>query len=98
MGLSRFESWPRTGGIGGYRYLPLTGELQRHGPGLGESRASVFTTKGAEMESTPIFNGLRNEREFMCQACTDHGWPFAMFVCAGDGLCDDQPWPLFEAA
>ena len=49
------------------------------------------------MVRTPIFNELRDERQFMCQACTDHGWPFGMFVCAGHAhLCDDDPWGLFN--
>ena len=38
---------------------------------------------------TPIFNALRNEHRFMCQACTDRGWPYGWFCCVGDdGLCD----------
>ena len=37
---------------------------------------------------TPIFNMLRRERAFVCSHCLDHGWPFAMFTCAGEGLCD----------
>lgn len=38
---------------------------------------------------TPIFNNIRNERQFLCQTCTDHGWPYAMFICEGDDLlCD----------
>lgn len=37
---------------------------------------------------TPIFNDLRTERQFMCQACTDMNYPYRFFVCVGDGLCD----------
>lgn len=37
---------------------------------------------------TPIFNQLRNENQFMCWDCLNHGWPYAMFICAGAGLCD----------
>lgn len=37
---------------------------------------------------SPIFDTLRQSYGFQCQDCTDHGWPFATFTCAGDGLCD----------
>lgn len=38
---------------------------------------------------TPIFNTIRDKIKFMCQDCTDNGWPFGSFCCAGDDkLCD----------
>lgn len=38
---------------------------------------------------SPIFDNLRNLYGFMCQTCTDNGWPYGTFVCDGDdGLCD----------
>ena len=40
------------------------------------------------MNTTPIFDALRRDRQFMCQACKDNGWPYALFLCDGDGLCD----------
>lgn len=46
---------------------------------------------------TPIFNELRNERQFMCQVCTDAGKPYGWFICSGDdGLCDQRDVVMFR--
>ena len=42
-----------------------------------------------ENMDTPIFDTLRDTQNFMCQTCTDNGWPFGWFTCEGENLlCD----------
>ena len=39
--------------------------------------------------NTPIFDTLRDTRNFMCRTCIDNGWPFGSFACEGENqLCD----------
>lgn len=41
------------------------------------------------MTDSPIFDALRKRMAFQCQTCTDNGWPYNLFFCAGEnGLCD----------